>query len=187
VAAPKPGDVPVHPSLMRQFQFQSRVRIKETGTVSQILILTMETISQSQRATHMTPLALCQQCQRSAKPGARVPVCATLRTQHVVLFQSSLRGRRCPRWKSVERGPKRFWLQKTEAKPRPVADAHHTSEAQNEKCNHPTEVAPSMEAGGEGVISVVGQKIINSDCAWLCRGGPERAMTQTRPSLLAAN
>jgi hypothetical protein len=56
--------VPVHPSLMRQFQFQSRLRITETGTVLQIPILAMETISQSQRATHMTPLALCQQCQR---------------------------------------------------------------------------------------------------------------------------
>ena len=74
--------VPVHPSLMRQFQFQSRLRITETGTVSQIPILAMETISQSQRATHMTPLALCQQCQRSAKPGARVHVCATFRQLH---------------------------------------------------------------------------------------------------------
>ena len=36
--------VPVHPSLMRQFQFQSRLRITETGTVSQIPILAMETI-----------------------------------------------------------------------------------------------------------------------------------------------
>jgi hypothetical protein len=67
--------VPVHLSLMRQFQFQfqSRLRITETGTVSQIHILTMETISQSQRATYVTPLALCHQYQRSAKPGARVP------------------------------------------------------------------------------------------------------------------
>ena len=59
---------------MRQFQFQSRLRITETGTVSQIPIFAMETISQSQRATHMTPLALCQQCQRSAKPGAQCHV-----------------------------------------------------------------------------------------------------------------
>ena len=93
VAAPKPSAVPVHPSLMRQFQFQSRLRITKTETVSQIPILAMETISQSQRATHMTPLALCQQCQRSAKPGARVPrvrdFAPTAPMQHVVLFPAS--------------------------------------------------------------------------------------------------
>src|ERR1700722_13173621 len=65
--------VPVHPSLMRQFQFQSRLRITETGTVSQIPILAMETISQSQRATHMTPLTPCQQYQGVPSLAAGVP------------------------------------------------------------------------------------------------------------------
>ena len=53
--------VPVHPSLMKQFQ--SRLLITETGTVSQIPIVAMETISQSQCATLMAPLTLCQRCQ----------------------------------------------------------------------------------------------------------------------------
>ena len=51
-AAPKPERRARHPSLMRQFQFQSRLPITETGTVSRPHLSNGEDLTVSVRYTH---------------------------------------------------------------------------------------------------------------------------------------